>query len=317
METHVIFGTGAAGAAVMRALVKRGKSVRMINRSGKPSLATGSTLPANVEIRSGDAYDVAAVRALTSDAAAVYQCSQPEYTEWATKFPPLQAAIVEGVSASSAKLIVLENLYMYGDPAGKPLSESSPLNPNSGKGRVRLAMNESLMAAHRSGKIRAAVVRASDYYGAGYILNGDQIFYPVLAGKTASGMGSLDALHTFTYTPDVGEAMAILAERDEALGQIWHVPSAPPVTQRDLITQVFQAARQPAKIRAINGLMMRLAGIFIPGAREVVEMMYEFEKPFVMDSSKFTCAFGMTATPYAEGLAATLSWFRANPKTAK
>ena len=96
METHVIFGTGAAGSAVMRALVKRGKSVRMINRSGKPSQATGD-LPANVEIRSGDAYDAAQVRALTSDAAAVYQCSQPEYTEWAAKFPPLQAAIIEGV----------------------------------------------------------------------------------------------------------------------------------------------------------------------------------------------------------------------------
>ena len=317
METHVILGTGAAGAAVMRALVKRGKSVRMISRSGKPSQATGSDLPANVEIRSGDAYDAAQVRALTSDAAAVYQCSQPKYTEWAEKFPPLQAAIIEGVSATSAKLIVLENLYMYGDPAGKPLSETSPLAPNTRKGQVRLAMNESLMAAHRAGKIRAAVARASDYYGAGYALNGDQIFYPALAGKTAHGMGSLDAPHTFTYTLDVGEAMAVLSEREEALGQIWHVPSAPPVTQRDLITQVFQAAKQPAKIRAINGLMMRLAGIFIPGAREVIEMMYEFEKPFVVDSSKFTRAFGMNATPLSEGIPATLSWFRTHPKAAK
>ncbi|MEO8397406.1 MAG: NAD-dependent epimerase/dehydratase family protein [Chloroflexota bacterium] len=317
METHVIFGTGAAGAAVMRALVKRGKSVRMINRSGKPSQATGSTLPANVEIRSGDAYDAAQVRALTSDAAAVYQCSQPEYTEWATKFPPLQAAIIEGVSATSARLIVLENLYMYGDPAGKPLSESSPLNPNSGKGRVRLAMSESLMAAHRSGKIRAAAARASDYYGPGYTLNGDQIFYPVLAGKTARGLGSLDALHTFTHTLDVGEAMATLAEHDEALGQVWHVPSAPAITQRHLITQAFQIAGTTPKLGAINSLMMRLAGLFIPGAREVAEMMYEFERPFIVDSSKFSRAFGMTATPYAEGLAATLSWFRANPKAAK
>ena len=206
---------------------------------------------------------------------------------------------------------------MYGDPAGKPLSESSPLTPNSGKGRVRLAMNEALMAAHQSGKIRAAAARASDYYGPGYTLNGDQIFYPVLAGKTARGLGSLDAAHTFTYTLDVGEAMAILGERDEALGQVWHVPSAPPITQRDLITQVFQAAGQPAKIGAINKLMMRLAGLFAPGAREVVEMMYEFEKPFVVDSSKFTRAFGMTATPLSVGIPATLDWFRKHPKSVK
>jgi nucleoside-diphosphate-sugar epimerase len=317
MEMHVIFGTGAVGAAVMRALIKRGKAVRMINRSGKPSQATGRDLPANVEICTGDAYNADDVRRLTEGATAVYQGSQPEYHEWAEKFPPLQAGIIEGVAASGAKLIVIENLYMYGDPAGKALTESSPLTPNSGKGQVRLAMHESLMAAHHSGKVRVAVGRASDYYGEGYALNGDQIFRPALAGKKAQGMGNLDALHTFTYTPDVGEALAVLGERDEALGQVWHIPSAAAITQRDLITQVFKAAGHEPKIGAINKLMMRMAGLFVPGAHEMIEMMYEFEKPFVVDSSKFTRAFGMTATPYSEGIPATVAWFKANPKDTK
>ena len=247
----------------------------------------------------------------------VYQCAQPAYHEWVEKFPPLQAAILDGAAANGAKLIVMENLYMYGDPAGKPLTEDSPIQPNTRKGRVRAAMSESLLAAHRSGKIRAASARASDFFGPGYMVTADQLFYPLLAGKKASGLGSLDVPHSFSYTLDVGKALAILGAHDEALGQAWLVPTAPAITQRDMITMAFQQAGQSAQIGAINKLMMRVAGLFVPGAREMIEMMYEFEKPFVIDSSKFTRTFGMSATPTADALRETLDWFRAHPKQQK
>lgn len=310
MELHVIFGTGAVGAATMRALVKRGKTVRMVNRSGKPSQATGTDLPASVEICAGDAYDRDQVRRLTEGAAVVYQAAQPAYHQWVDQFPPLQAAILEGTAANAAKLVVIENLYMYGDPHGKPLTEASPIQPHTRKGKVRLAMHESLMAAHQSGKLKVAIGRASDFYGPGYALMGDQVFVPALKGKTARGVGSLDLPHTFTYTSDVGEALAILGERDDAAGQVWHIPSAPALTQRELISRVFAQTGFPPKIGTVSPLMMRFAGLFAPGAREMVEMMYEFEQPFVMDSSRFTRAFGMTAASVDEGLRATLDWFR-------
>ena len=315
MELHVIFGTGAVGTATMQALIQRGKFVRMVNRSGKPSPSMGGDLPPNVEICAGDAYDVDQVRRLTENAAVVYQAAQPEYHEWAALFPPLQAAILAGTAANHAKLVVIENLYTYGDPHGAPLTEESSQQPHTRKGKIRLAMHESLMAAHRSGSVRVAVGRASDFYGPGYLLLGDQLFYPALAGKKASGIGNLDVAHSFTYTGDVGRALAILGERDEALGQVWHIPSAPALTQRELITKIFAETGFEPKISAINGLMMRLAGIVIPGARETVEMMYEFKQPFVMDSSKFTDAFGMSATPHADAVRATVAWFRAHPKS--
>ena len=198
----------------MQALVKRGKFVHMVNRSGKPSASTGAVLPANVEICAGDAYNPQEVARLTEGAAVVYQGAQPEYHEWQEKFPPLQAAILEGTATSGAKLVVIENLYAYGDPAGKPLTETTPYAPITRKGRVRLEMHEALMAAHRSGKVRVALARASDYYGPGYMLTGEQIVLPAIAGKKAQGVGSLDVPHTFTYTRDVGEALAILGERD-------------------------------------------------------------------------------------------------------
>lgn len=322
MELHVIFGTGPTGAAAMRALAAQGKAVRLINRSGKLSLATGSQLPANVEIRAGDAYSVESVKALTAGAAAVYQCAQPAYHQWVEKFPPLQAAVLEGTAANGAKLVLMENLYMYGDPNGAPIREDMPMKPNTRKGRVRADLTETAFAAHRAGKLRVTAARASDFYGPAYLASADQSFYPILAGKRASGLGDIDALHSFTYTEDVGRALAILGTHDEADGQAWHVPTAPAVSQRELFTLAYRIAGTVAeggtpKIGAASRGMLRMVGLFVPAVREIVEMMFEFEKPFVLDSSKFTQTFGMTATPLEQGLRETVAWFRTHPKPAK
>ncbi|MBK8027303.1 MAG: NAD-dependent epimerase/dehydratase family protein [Chloroflexi bacterium] len=317
MELHVIFGTGPTGAAAMRALVEQGQSVRMVNRSGKPSPATGKSLPAGVEVCPGDAYNADSVRELTAGAVAVYQCAQPEYHEWVEKFPPLQAAVLEGTAASGAKLVLMENLYMYGDPDGTPIHEGLPIKAHTRKGRVRADMAGAAIAAHRAGKLRVTSVRASDFYGPAYMVTADQVFYPALAGKGAQGIGRLDVPHSFTYTEDVGRALAIVGTHDEADGRAWHVPTAPAITQRELLTKVYALAGTQPKIGAVNKMMMRLAGLFVPGAREMVEMMYEFEKPFLLDSSAFTRTFGMTATPLDQGLRETVEWFRAHPKDVK
>ncbi|MEZ4668027.1 MAG: SDR family oxidoreductase [Anaerolineae bacterium] len=308
-QLHVIFGTGPVGKATARELVKRGQRVRMVNRSGK-----ASDLPAGVEVVRGDAYSAATVTELTKGAAAVYQCAQPEYHEWVEKFPPLQAAVLEGTAANGAKLIVVENLYMYGDTDGKPLTEDLPNNPNTRKGKVRAAMSEALLAAHKSGKVRVAIGRASDFIGPEYSVGGDLVVYPALAGKTANALGNLDAPHSFTYVPDFGKVMATLGTCDEALGQIWHAPSPAPLTQRALLTMIYNEAGQPPKMRAGGRLMMSLFGLFNKGARETVEMMYEFEKPFILDSSKFERTFGMQATPIEQAVRETVAWFKSHPK---
>ena len=116
METHLIFGTGPIGLAVMNELVARGKTVRMVNRRGK------ADVPAQVDVVKGDATNTAFSREVCKGAAVVYNCVNPPYTDWVEKFPPLQAAILEGAAASGAKLIVMENLYMYGPTDGKPMT---------------------------------------------------------------------------------------------------------------------------------------------------------------------------------------------------
>jgi nucleoside-diphosphate-sugar epimerase len=309
-ELHVILGTGPVGKAIARELAKMGKTVHMVNRSGK-----ATELPANVQVVKGDVYNAANVAKLTKGATTVYQCAQPAYHEWAEKFPPLQAAILEGVAASGAKLVVMENVYMYGDPNGRPITEDLPYNAHIKKGKIRAAMSEALMNAHRSGKVRVAIGRASDFIGPEYYIGADQLIYPAIEGKTANALGDLDALHSFTFVPDIGKALTILGTHDEADGQVWHIPSPAPLSQRQLAAMIYQEAGQPLKIRAGGRLILSLLGLFNPGVREIVEMLYEFEKPFILDSTKFEKTFGMKATPIEQAVRETVAYFRAHPKS--
>lgn len=313
METndlHVVLGAGPLGMATAEALLRRGRRVTMVNRSGQ------AEAPAGVVVTKADLYDPASVRAATQGAAAVYQCAQPAYHEWTTRFAPMQAAIIEGVAANGAKLIVAENLYMYGAVDG-PIHEDLPYAAHTRKGRIRKHMAEQVAEVHRSGKLRTAAARGSDFFGPGVLGStlGERVFLPALAGKAAQITGRTDRPHSYTYIGDFGEALAILGERDEALGRHWHVPSAPAITQGALVALIGAELGSPLKVATMGRLMLTLGGLFIPEARETVEMLYEFERPFVVDGSRFTAAFGLQPTPLAEAIGRTVRWYRAHLTT--
>lgn len=307
---HVIFGTGPLGMSVMRALLAKNRRIRMVNTRGH------ANVPANVEVCKGDAYSVENVREITKGATVVYQCAQPPYHEWQEKFPVLQNAILEGAAANGAKLVLAENLYGYGEVKGK-IHENLPYNATTRKGKTRARMSLSALAAHKEGKIRVAIGRGSDFFGPA-VLNstlGERAIYPALEGKTAKLVGKLDIPHTYTYIDDFGSALVILGEREDALGQVWHVPNdRPEITQRELMNMFFAEIGKPPKMSGIGKFMMRIGGLFIKGARETVEMMYEFEKPFIVDSSKFENTFHIKATPIRDAVRQTVEWFKAHPK---
>ena len=305
-SVHVVFGSGPLGLAVVRELARRCLTVRVVNGRSRPEL------PQGVELLSGDAYDATFARQAAQDAAVVYQCAQPGYAHWPAKFPPLQASILQAAAAAGAKLIVGDNLYMYGEVDG-PLHEDMPYAPNTRKGKVRAALAEAALAAHREGKVRVALARGSDFFGPQVVGSamGDRVFLPALKGKAASVGGRLDVPHTYTFIDDFGRAIVMLGEREEALGQAWHVPNAEPtITQRQFVERIFDAIGAPAKMSAMGRAMMAVGGLFVPEARESVEMMYEFEKPFVVDSSRFEKAFGLKATPLSESIPATVRWYQ-------
>jgi nucleoside-diphosphate-sugar epimerase len=305
---HVVLGTGAIGRATMEELVKRRESVRMVNRSGKME-----EVPAGVEVVASDLYDPAKVREVTRDAQVVYQAAQPNYTQWPEKFPLLQKSIIDGLTGSSTKLVLVENLYMYGDTNGKPMTEDTPYNAHTRKGRVRAEISVAAFNAHKEGRVRVTAGRGGNYFGPWGTDStmGARAFYSLLRGKPAQLIGRTDIPHSHTYTKDFGRVLVILGERDEADGQAWHVPNDQPMmSQSELVRMFAEEAGVEPKIGSMGKLMMAIGGFFIPEARESVEMMYEFDKPFIVDSSKFEKAFGMKATPMREAIRETVNWYK-------
>ena len=304
-DLHVVFGaTGAAGRATVRALVAQGLPVRAVSR--KPA-----GFPDGVETTAADAADAEATRHAAEGAAVIYNCVNAPYTQWPELFPPLWRNVTAAAEATGARLVIMDNLYMYG-PTDSPLTEDTPMRASGKKGTVRIAMTQELLATAARANIPLAIGRAADFYGPDVTvaLVGADAFRNALAGKKVSGAGSLDVPHTTSYIDDVGRALTVLGQRDEAVGQIWHLPAAPPITQREFIGLMFQEANQPPKIGRITGLAMRVASLFNPMARELGEIAYQYEKPFMMDTAKFQQAFGASATPHRDGIRQTLDWVR-------
>jgi nucleoside-diphosphate-sugar epimerase len=306
-ELHVVFGTGAIGMAVMDELVRRGpRRVRVVNRSGR------ARVPHGVEVVGGDATDEAFTREASEGASVVYFALNPPYNKWPELFPGLQAGVLEGAAAAGAKLIAMENLYMYGPTDGRPITEDLPYAANTRKGRVRARMSEELMEAHKSGRVRVAIGRASDFFGPRALASaaGEQVFVRAVEGKSAQVFGDPDQLHTYTYVPDIGKGLVILGDREEALGRAWHLPSPETLTTRQFVEMIFEEVGKPARIQAPPKIVLRALGLFNPVIRETIEMHYEFEKPFIVDDSDFIRTFGDHATPLKEAIGNTVRWYR-------
>jgi nucleoside-diphosphate-sugar epimerase len=206
----------------------------------------------------------------------------------------------------------MENLYMYGPTDGRPITEDLPYAPNTRKGRVRAMMSEELMEAHTSGRVRVAIGRASDFFGPRVLVSaaGEQVFGRAVEGKSARVAGDPDQPHTYTYVPDIGTGLVILGEREEALGQVWHLPSPETATTREFVEMIFEEVGKPARVQAAPKILLRAIGLFNPAIRETIEMLYEFEEPFVVDDSRFKQEFGDHATPLREAIGETVRWYR-------
>jgi nucleoside-diphosphate-sugar epimerase len=304
---HVVLGAaGGTGSAVVRELVARGLPVRAVTRSG------GTDVPEGVEQVAADVATPEGARRACAGAAVVYHCAQPDYTKWVELFPPLTRAVLDGATQAGAKLVFADDLYVYGPPDG-PMTEETPQRAQGPKGRTRVDVAASVMRAHAEERLRCTIGRSSDYYGprGTRTTAGDNIMKPALRGKRARWLGSLDQPHTLNYLEDMARALVTLGERNEADGQVWHLPAAEPLTGRQFLTLVYEAAGYPPKPAVAPRAMIRLVGLFNPLVRELNETLYQFERPFVSDASKFQSAFGpFEPTPHPEAVRRTVDWFR-------
>jgi nucleoside-diphosphate-sugar epimerase len=295
----------------MRELVARNLQVRMVNRSGKAAFAE----PNGVSLASADAYSRESALAVTRGATHVYNCVNAPYHDWPATLPGLFGNILEAAVTAGARLVVGDNVYAYGDTGGQPMREDTPERTTTVRGRVRAEVAAMMLAAHRAGRAKVAIVRGSDFIGpavTGAVLGAGAI-RPALSGKAAQLVGKPDLPHTVTYIGDMGRAIAAVALRDDAYGQVWHAPNAPGMSQRTMMDLVFAEAGHKPRYSVAGRAMIGLAGLFVKELRGFGEMMYQFEKPFIVDSAKIERAFGLTATDPREAARQTVSWYKAHP----
>lgn len=284
MSRHVVVGAGPVGSAVARLLLAQGEQVSIVTRSGSG--------PEGTERIAADAGDATRLSAVCAGAVAIYNCVNPPYDRWAQAWPPVSRALLAAAESSGAVLAVTGNLYPYG-PVTSPMTEGMPDAGTGTKARVRAAMTQESLARHRAGRIRVVEVRGSDYLGGNSLLS--TLIAPALRkGRRAFVPADLDAPHTFTNVVDVARLLVTAAADQRAWGSVWHVPSAPPVSVRELTQVAAGQLGVRARVTALPYAALWLAGATNPFVRELRETQYQWRAPYVLDSSRAQQTFGLT-----------------------
>lgn len=291
---HTIFGAGQIGAKLAHHLVDLGYQVRLVRRGPATFHRDGVTW-----VR-GDATDAAFAARAAAGAAVVYNCTNPPtYHSWDQLLPPLFRGIMRAAAGAGARLVVLENVYMYG-AAGAPMTEDTPFAPASAMGELRARLTTELFDAHARGEVIATAGMASDFFGPATpncSVFRDRFFARLRAGKPVELFGDPTLPHSYSYTPDVARGLAVLATSDDAVGRHWHLPVAHQGSTIELAELMARAAGVTLRHKVIPRWLLRAVGTVSPTVRSLASMLYQWESPFVVDDRRFREAFAQSATP--------------------
>lgn len=301
---HTILGAnGVIARELSTALRATTSRIRQVSRNPRKVNPADETVAC-------DLLDGPATRRAVAGSEVVYLVAGLKYAAavWQEQWPRLMRNVIDACKQHGARLVFFDNVYAYGRVDG-PMTEETPFNPISKKGEVRARIATELLNEMARGNLQAMIVRAADFYGPGAVQSFPHVtvFERLKAGKTAQWVGNPEAVHTFTYTPDAGRAVALLGSAMEAYGRTWHLPTAPDeMTGAHFVRLACASAGRPYKLQVAPRWMLKLMGVFMPVLRENEEMMYQFEFDYRFDSTKIRSAFGLQATPYVEGIDAAL-----------
>ncbi len=315
MSREVVLGAGPLGTALARQLEERGSEVTLVSVVGNPAYDMPGTKP-----RAIDGRDAQALAELCSRARTVFLCLNAHYVDWYALFPPVVAATLKALSGAGSRLVYADDVYAYG-AVSEPITEELPESSTTRKGRLRAELAASVLGAHAEGRVPTVVGRGAAMYGPGALNSaygstfGQRHIYPVIAGRPMRILGDVDAPHTYVYVEDLARGFITLGEEEAALGEVWHVPAAPTLTHRELATIVFEELGLTPRVRGskLSGFFIKVIGRFQADVGEVAELVYQFDRPHVIDHSKFEARFGADVTPHRDAIPATVAWYCANP----
>ncbi len=307
MAIHTLLGAnGTIATELIPILQSAGEKIRLVSRNSKPRPGV-ETITADVLNRDQVFQAVAG-----SDIVYLLVGLKYDIRVWRSSWPVIMRNTIDACISAGAKLIFFDNVYSYGRVAGR-MTESTILNPCSNKGRSRLEIEQMLMNEMQTGKIKAIIARAADFYGPRCnekSATGITVFDRMKKNKTAQCLINADLPHSYTYTPDAAEGLYRLSQTESAFGQTWHLPSTlPALTGREFISIAAKFMHAGDKVQILPGWILKIAGLFNTEMKEIAEMTYQNKFAYEFDSAKFEKAFQFTPTSYEEGIRKTAEWF--------
>jgi nucleoside-diphosphate-sugar epimerase len=309
MALHTILGAnGTIATELLPILQQHNEQIRLVSRNPKPVAGT--------ETLKADVLDYQQALQAVKGSNVVYLLVGLEYNikVWRASWPVIMRNVIDACKATGAKLIFFDNIYMYGKVTGK-ITESTPFKPVSKKGNVRAQIDTMLLDEMKAGSITATIAKATDFYGprcTDKSAPGVLIFDRMKKGQSAQWLINANIPRAFNYTPDCAKGLYILASNEKAFGQVWHLPVALPTpTGKEFIDIAAKYMHVKNSVQVLPKFLLNILGWFMPFMREMNEMMYQYECPLELDSTKFEKAFNFTPTSYEQGIKETAEWFLA------
>ncbi len=300
MRQTILGANGTIGKVLARELKNYTDQIRLVSRNPRKVNETDELYPA-------DLSDPAAVDKAIEGSEVVYLVVGFEYKlkVWRDLWPPLMKATIEACKKHKARLVFFDNVYLYDASAIGNITENSPINPPSKKGLVRKEIAEMLLKEVEAGNLTALIARAPDFYGPdnekSFLI--EVVYNNLKKGKSPNWFMDATKKHSFIYTPDAAKATAILGNTPDAFNQVWHLPTDPnALTGQQWIDLFNKEMKTSKKVMVLKMMMLRILGLFIPLMREMPEMMYQYDRDYLFDSSKFNARFNFTPTTYEAGV---------------
>jgi nucleoside-diphosphate-sugar epimerase len=303
MQT-ILGANGTIGSVLTKELVGYTNKIRLVSRNPRKVNESDELFPADL---SNPAFVDQAVEG--SDVVYLVVGFDYNLKVWEEKWPTLMRATINACIKHNARLVFFDNVYSYDINAIPHMTEESEYNPPSRKGAVRKQISQMLMDEVKAGKLMALIARSADFYGPGNDKSfaNEMVYKNFLKGRRANWFIDADKKHSFTYTPDAAKATALLGNTDDAYNTIWHLPTDKnTITGREFIELFSKEMKVSNKLVVMPMWMLRLAGIFVPVLKEMREMMYQYDRDYFFDSSKFDKRFNFKTTTYQEGVRMTV-----------
>ncbi len=303
MQT-ILGANGTIGSVLAKELKNYTDKIRLVSRNPHKVNESDELFPADLSLPGMVDKAVAG-----SEVAYLVLGFDYKLEVWEEKWPKLMREVIDSCVKHNARLVFFDNVYMYDIKEIPHMTEESAINPSSRKGKVRMEIAKMITNEVKTGKLMALIARSADFYGPdnekSFVT--EMVYKNLKKGKPANWFINADKKHSLTYTPDAARATALLGNTPDAYNQVWHLPTDKNTLTGREFTGLFASAMNVRnKVSVLPMLMIKILGFFIPIMKEMPEMMYQYDRDYFFDSSKFDKRFNFKTTTYEEGVKASV-----------